>query len=290
MSLCPTDPHFFQFKSKPQRQRRRVTKNRPSNNSQLVSILSQKLQQVPEKPPVLTGIVLFVDKAISDCERVIQRALDLGATVKPTFDNTVTHIAHGVDPSVESRIKTHVARAINNNVHVVSAAWIDDCYTQERRVEETCLPESIGGLAASSFMVDDNPFGIEQDELLSSDDEESVLTEVTSPGSSQAKNNDHNNIQSAGNEQAKLMQKKQQQSERIAAILETVRKTRKKEEEKRKEEIMLPPAKNPDPTAKHTLLAREERVDIWYDEQTVSFGSKASSLSSAGTSYRRKMT
>ncbi|KAF7724882.1 hypothetical protein EC973_000595 [Apophysomyces ossiformis] len=285
MTFRTSDPNLFQLKAKTPRQRRRVTKPR-STHRQLVSILSQKLQHVPDKPHVLVGVTLFVDKIVTDAERITQRALDLGATVKATFDNSVTHVVHGVDPAAEPRGRTYMARVIENNVHVVSSAWIDACYTEERRMEETCLPQSIGDLMPSSVHVDDNPFGIDQEELQSTDDEESIPTAVTSPqGSVPERSLSHSSSSSSNNSsksngsndhhrrsphddrtsptQEEQIQRKQERSQKIAMILANARKAREVEEEKRKKERLLPPIRNPDPTAKNTLLAREERVDIW---------------------------
>lgn len=257
-------------------------------SSQLDNIDLNEAESSPDCADILVGVVLYIDKTIWEEQRLARLAVAMGARISEEANKSVTHIVHApMNTSLnngnnQARLPKLVQQALERSVRVISPQWVVDCYEQKKRVPEIYYPFDTDGVHRLNHEEDDeraatndNPFGLDETELgSSSEDEKTTTTTTPMQISTESETTIPEHVR---------QQRRQKRSEEIAKILRAVRQSREKQQkepEQENEPPIFPETVGP------SALGDEERLEIWYGEQSFYYSSPR--RSSARKSKKRE--
>ncbi|KAI8376181.1 uncharacterized protein BYT42DRAFT_546893 [Radiomyces spectabilis] len=289
----------------------------------------------PQLAMILNGAVIFFDRTLIERQRLSRQALALGAQVVEEIDHaTLTHIVHA--PSMVNGVKQRhprfVLQALERNIRVVSPLWIRHCFDEKQKLPEAFFPYDIDAQNQHRQLIDlqnrpmhttiedDNPFHIDEEELISSDsdanDDEKVSVHENdsvrgeSPLPVMASDHAHGTtpvpvpplersesplatLSTATSsvtheEDPEKSTRRKKRAEDIRKILERVRVSRQSREEERGDDALQSSLIKP--YQKVQLPDAQGKLKIWYGEQTIFYNDTPTSMGSSKTLKRSRGT
>ncbi|KAI8147621.1 hypothetical protein BJV82DRAFT_596306 [Fennellomyces sp. T-0311] len=280
-------PIAVRRKTKTPMRRRRPTLSQPNplinNNNRSFTLDLESLEddQAPissaERSTVLERVIVLIDKSLWESQRLVQMCTAMGAKVADAMGKNVTHVVHSPTSNngVKQRVPRLVTQALEARVRLVNPQWVIDCYEMKERRGESYYPYdtdpslhvprlSIADSQGKRVHQEDNPFKVDPAQFgLSSDEEEEQEEEEQQPnGQGQQESSSSTDEE----DEQMLLRRREKRSAAITKILQAVQASKERSKQQQEQQQQPSPFLTDDLQVGN--LGSEERMQVWYGEQS----------------------